>query len=217
MGKKVAHELPVQTTDNTKEVLLEAGTLLFAEEGYEKATVKQISDRAGVNVSLVSYHFGGKEGLYRSCLQQFGENRLNSAERILSAPKDTAEYKVRLEMFITEMLQNFAEEPTLCRLIQREIENPSSVVEDIFEKTFLKVFLTLVDFNKSAIKNNILKKEVDPLLSASFLMSALTKQFSSHSFAHRHLKHSIFTEEGRAKIKEQFLNIFLNGALRPDS
>jgi AcrR family transcriptional regulator len=44
--------------------LLEVGRKVFAERGYEAASVEEIADRAKVSKPIVYEHFGGKEGLY---------------------------------------------------------------------------------------------------------------------------------------------------------
>ena len=44
--------------------LIEVGRSLFAERGYEAASVEEIADRAKVSKPIVYEHFGGKEGLY---------------------------------------------------------------------------------------------------------------------------------------------------------
>ena len=49
--------------------LIEIAGQIFAEEGYEAATVRQITDRAQVNVAAVNYYFGDKFQLYRAVLQ----------------------------------------------------------------------------------------------------------------------------------------------------
>src|ERR1035441_2479294 len=49
--------------------LIEIAGQIFAEEGYEAATVRQITDRAQVNVAAVNYYFGDKFQLYREVLQ----------------------------------------------------------------------------------------------------------------------------------------------------
>ncbi|MCE6994092.1 TetR/AcrR family transcriptional regulator [Saccharothrix sp. S26] len=51
--------------ERTKARILEAATAEFAAKGYAAARVSAIADRAGVNKQLISYYFGGKEGLYR--------------------------------------------------------------------------------------------------------------------------------------------------------
>jgi AcrR family transcriptional regulator len=50
----------------TRRALLEAGKRLFSERGYDAVSVEDIARRAGVNKALISYHFGGKRGLYVS-------------------------------------------------------------------------------------------------------------------------------------------------------
>jgi AcrR family transcriptional regulator len=50
-------------TADTKEKLIAAAERLFAEHGYTNVSVRAIAAEAGVNWSLVGYHFRGKEGL----------------------------------------------------------------------------------------------------------------------------------------------------------
>ena len=44
--------------------LVEVGRSVFAQRGYEAASVEEIADRAGITKPIVYEHFGGKEGLY---------------------------------------------------------------------------------------------------------------------------------------------------------
>jgi AcrR family transcriptional regulator len=55
-------------SEETKRKIIEAAGKTFAESGYEAATVRQITDRAGVNLCAVNYHFGDKSNLYREVL-----------------------------------------------------------------------------------------------------------------------------------------------------
>jgi len=52
----------------TRRALLAAGAALFGEKGYEAVSIEDVADRAGVNKALISYHFGGKRGLYAEIL-----------------------------------------------------------------------------------------------------------------------------------------------------
>ena len=52
------------TGPQRREQLIEVGRRVFAEKGFEAATVEEIASRAKVSKPVVYEHFGGKEGLY---------------------------------------------------------------------------------------------------------------------------------------------------------
>jgi AcrR family transcriptional regulator len=52
----------------TKDTLLDAAELLFAEQGYAATSLRQLTNRAGVNLAAVNYHFGSKEALVKAVL-----------------------------------------------------------------------------------------------------------------------------------------------------
>jgi TetR/AcrR family transcriptional regulator len=54
----------LRDAERTKARILDAATAEFGAKGFAAARVSEIADRAGVNKQLISYYFGGKEGLY---------------------------------------------------------------------------------------------------------------------------------------------------------
>ena len=50
--------------------LLEAAEKLFAEKGYDGTSVRDIAQEAGVNLAMISYYFGSKDGLLRVLFEQ---------------------------------------------------------------------------------------------------------------------------------------------------
>nr|WP_245929813.1 TetR/AcrR family transcriptional regulator [Allonocardiopsis opalescens] len=52
------------TGQERREQLLDIGRRLFAERGFDGASVEEIASRAGVSKPVVYEHFGGKEGIY---------------------------------------------------------------------------------------------------------------------------------------------------------
>ena len=52
----------------TREGLLDAATLVFAEQGFAGARVDEIAARAGVNKALIYAYYGDKTGIYRAVL-----------------------------------------------------------------------------------------------------------------------------------------------------
>ncbi|MGN6663965.1 MAG: TetR family transcriptional regulator [Solirubrobacterales bacterium] len=57
-------------SEASRQALLEAGTALFDEVGYERATTREIGERAGVDPALIARYFGGKEGLFLAALAE---------------------------------------------------------------------------------------------------------------------------------------------------
>ena len=51
-------------SDRTRAAILAAAQELFAEQGYERTTVRDVAARAGIDPALVIRYFGGKEGLF---------------------------------------------------------------------------------------------------------------------------------------------------------
>jgi len=52
----------------TRDKILESAWKLFAAEGFENVSVRDITKDAGVNLASVSYHFGGKSGLIQEVI-----------------------------------------------------------------------------------------------------------------------------------------------------
>lgn len=64
--------------------LLDAASELFAERGYERATVRDIAARAGANQALLFRYFGSKKALFGEVMARGGQEQLRTtpAERL---------------------------------------------------------------------------------------------------------------------------------------
>jgi AcrR family transcriptional regulator len=59
----------VKPTEFTRQSLLDHATNVFAERGFEGASVREITRRADANSAAIAYHFGGKGPLYLEVLR----------------------------------------------------------------------------------------------------------------------------------------------------
>jgi len=57
-------------TTDTKDTILDAAESLFAEQGFAATSLRQLTQRAGVNLAAVNYHFGSKEELVKAVLRR---------------------------------------------------------------------------------------------------------------------------------------------------
>ncbi|MFI7385532.1 TetR family transcriptional regulator [Streptomyces sp. NPDC049813] len=53
----------------SRSALLRAATELFSERGYDRTTIREIGERAGVDAALIARHFGSKALLYVEVLR----------------------------------------------------------------------------------------------------------------------------------------------------
>lgn len=56
-------------SDEKRQAILDAASVLFMSDGYERASMDAIAADAGVSKQTVYSHFGGKEDLFRQCIK----------------------------------------------------------------------------------------------------------------------------------------------------
>jgi AcrR family transcriptional regulator len=76
---------------DTRGELLDAARAVFAERGYDGATVRAIAERAGVDPAMVNHWFGGKEPLFVAALDLPADPSAIFAEVVPGDPEHLAE------------------------------------------------------------------------------------------------------------------------------
>src|SRR6185312_7575016 len=88
-------EAIVNRSASTKERILTAAEALFAQRGFEGASLRQLTAAAGVNLAAVNYHFGSKDHLveqvFKRRLDQLNARRLAALKQISAQPETTLE------------------------------------------------------------------------------------------------------------------------------
>ncbi len=106
-----------QSTGTAAE-LVAAARELFAAHGYDGASTRAITQRAGANLGAITYHFGSKDALYEAVLESVAEqmrSRLRDAAGSAGAPLD------RIDRLVRAMFQYLQENPTLPRLLTQQL------------------------------------------------------------------------------------------------
>jgi len=117
--------------DIRNKILLAAKTL-FAKQGFEGTTVRQVCDAAGANVALVSYHFGGKENLFKALFDEFFPNE-TAVEPFRPALERPAEGVATL---IEQAMAYIFRDSDLTTIMEQEIMMRSPRVAIIQERAF---------------------------------------------------------------------------------
>jgi AcrR family transcriptional regulator len=72
-----------RTGQKSKQRIIEAAREHFMRDGYEQATVRRIAADAGVDVAMVYYFFGNKEGLFAAAVLDVPEHPLHQLAGLL--------------------------------------------------------------------------------------------------------------------------------------
>jgi AcrR family transcriptional regulator len=130
---------PKEDEQNTRRRLLEAAGQVFAEEGFDRATGREICARAGVNPAAVNYYFGGMEGLYAAVVWE-AHSRLVTFDALSTAVAGKADARAKLEAvieLIVDTLTGPVSASWVLRVLGRELVAPSPALNLVREKEFL--------------------------------------------------------------------------------
>ncbi len=141
---------------NVRDRLLEVAGPVFSEKGFEKTTVREICQKADVNLASVNYYFGDKEQLYLEvvCLaKEIGVSRAPLPEWTSAT---SSEQKIR--DWVTTLVRRMLGAGDLSwsnHLIMREVLKPTKACEHLVQDLF-RPFVNIAD----SILQEILGEEV---------------------------------------------------------
>lgn len=141
MARKTPRKLPGRREDGatTKAQILEAAGEIFAEKGFDRATGKEIAERAGSNSAAVNYYYGGIEGLYAEVLVE-AHRRLLTYDRLVALAEGPGEPEEKLKILIGLIARTITG-PTssswALRVLSREILSPTSAFAVLLKKEIL--------------------------------------------------------------------------------
>lgn len=120
----------------TRDDLIAAAIELFAEKGYEKASIRMITDKVGVDAALVRHYFGDKSGLFAAAVL----GRIDITERIAQAiPGDADALGWRIVRAYVEIWEDSATQPILRALLRSALDSESARVriESAIQESFV--------------------------------------------------------------------------------
>ncbi|WP_245804830.1 forespore capture DNA-binding protein RefZ [Halobacillus hunanensis] len=174
--------------NTTRQKVLDVASQLFYSQGFNGTSVRDIANRAQVNVSLIHYYFKSKQGLFESLAVHYFEPYLEMIEN-----EANANLEQNLESLVKRILQYKQEHYQLSCLVNREL-----TLNTVFAREMLVTYLakenhllTQLLFNKSSkleitYKEKLCLVQLKGLLNAPFVMplefqeSLLTESSVAH-------------------------------------
>ncbi|MBO9623807.1 MAG: CerR family C-terminal domain-containing protein [Sphingomonas sp.] len=136
------------------QTLLETAVDQFGRLGFEGASTREIARASGTAMSSITYHFGGKQGLYLAAAEHIAESirslQGDSVARALEAGRASPEAAAASLAAILDGLAQMMLRPeteSWSRFIIREQQTPTEAFDRLFEiamQPILDAFLELI-------------------------------------------------------------------------
>jgi TetR/AcrR family transcriptional regulator len=187
-----------------REQLISAAMRLFALQGFDGTTTREISQAAGINEAIIFRHFPSKEDLYWAVV----------ASRIKAAGRQE---KIReyLDSGLTErevlagIAESFfdrnAEDANLTRLLLFSALRNSKLADKFFRTYMADTYEMLADFIRRGVAKRKFRK-VDPVMGARAFMGMI----SSHILLQELFERGQTADNPRV-LGQQLADLWLNG------
>lgn len=158
-------------------VILEIAKRLFAQHGFDAASINQIARLAGVSKANVFHHFGSKDALYLAVLRSACDDTAGS----LTETRQSGHAGDDLWTFFTSQLAAMLENPASARLILREImESRDGRDRTLAGQVFADYFTHLVQIVSDGQTQGMLRTDFNPALLAYLMLGANVFFFENH-------------------------------------
>ena len=149
MAERRGRGRPKNTDTDTSAAISRAALQRFAVQGFEAASLREIAGDAGVDVSLISYRFGGKLGLWKDIVAQAGTGLREALEQALAQTQATSAQQ-RLDHSARTFLAYLLARPEIPRLLLRDITIDSDRSQWLLETLSLPLHRHFIELAQAA-------------------------------------------------------------------
>lgn len=216
---KRSPQLPLP--DDPQERLKFVALNLFAEKGFEGTSTRDIAEAAKLNVSLISYYFGGKRELYLQILQD-GIHRARSqvvqlASFFPSENMTPETFEAFFRKFIFILIQEKSQNTLIERIMSREIAAGLPNARDLFNSAMSDVGDFVVSILQEAQKKGIIKAHIPMRLFLLNIVHSVEGYLNSMRCDTKWLKSLYQIPQHHQKLADHFYEIFIHGASKLES
>ncbi len=130
-----------QDRETTKQRILSVARGLFARNGFDGNGIRDIAREAGVSVSMVSYHYGGKLGILRAIMTSFFDEYTKIVE---AAVRQELGVEAKITRLVAETTAFMKDRQDVFRIVVTELPHLSEDASEL-EARYLQLIRKLMD------------------------------------------------------------------------
>lgn len=196
----------------SRKKIINSAIILFANKGFESATTREICKHAGVNLSLIPYYFGSKDGLYTSIIDSIVNYGLSFLQEEISRTNNlgnmSIEEKIKLYKTLLVKYADFLYSEKVPNSFVILMIKEQAVTNSKFSEMYSQKISVLYKALREILASILNKKEKDK--SIIFEVSSIIGQILSFKVMDRAtlsgLNQNFYTKEDNKKIKNIILS-----------
>jgi TetR/AcrR family transcriptional regulator len=154
----------VAPSSAAREQILDAAETLFARQGFDPTTIKEIGAEAKLNPALLYYYFGSKEELYKAVLQRIVTGLVSTGGQVMEAAPAPAD---AIRALIAAQVEFMLARPAIPKLIVREmIDHDAHHAETVILQMAAGLFQRLCDLIEGGQRAGVFRADVEPRFAA---------------------------------------------------
>lgn len=186
-----------------KDRIMEAALHIFAEKGFQNATITEISKEAGVSEATVYEYFGTKEDLLFAIPEKISNDTYEESSKVIPYIKGVEEKIRAILLFYVQLYQS---NPNYSALVLLQLMSNKRFRQTPAHKAIRKSSHALLECIRTGIGEGTFKKDANPYLIRSMLMGAI-----EHMFIHWHMQGMPKRKPGIADMLDPLLDIVFEG------
>lgn len=192
----------IDKTDK-RQHLLEVAERLFSNHGFEAVSIRQLAAEAGVNLAMVSYYFGSKEGLFQELIHYKLPKTRDILEELKTSSLHPWEKMTRtIDMYVDKFFQGRA----FHRMIMREISLQQRPENVELIKSYMSQNLELIRGFILEGQQKGLFRYVDVELTIATLFGTISGAVNQNSMVCKMLNETdpeeVYSEKNRERYKQ---------------
>jgi AcrR family transcriptional regulator len=173
--------------ENSKSKILEVATKLFAENGFDGVSTRSICKQANINISMISYYFGGKQELYQAIIDNLTKNLTEYVKTFVDFDMDLKKLSKKEKL---DFLYNYGNK--MIDFLYTKISN-----DVLLFMSRAQINIPALKFMNKLFASIMNKKETDRqvILSVIFFISQINSPKLFSAFSLKMANKKTFTEE----------------------
>lgn len=192
--------------------IIHAAEKLFAQNGFDGTSVRDIANEAAVNGAMISYYFGSKEKLMEAVFEQRTNNMRIKIENLLQDEELSQLEKVNI--LIDDYVDKFIQQQEFHRIMMREqLIEKDTIIAGFIHELKKRNLASIKKLIQEGQKSGEFKKNIDIVLMMITMVGTVSQMISSQKFYRevhnlQHLTEQEFNKHIRKKLSAHLKNLF---------